>query len=765
MHNLSRYRRHLAVGASLVALMATPALAENEAPASPPADASSAGAVQGGDIIVTAQRRSERLRDVPISITAVTAETLSKAGISNTLELSRVAVGVELPLYGGFVRPSIRGISSGLSSLGDSSNVALYIDGVYQPSESGQLADMPDVQSVQILKGPQGSLYGQNAAGGAIIIDTLSPSLGKSKGLISAGYGNYNDKQLRGYYAGPLGPTLATAVSAAWHDHDGYNKDLLRGGHDKGLRSWQIRGKLLWQPSANLSFTLGAYYTKRNDSGIYTGAPYKGNSAGNAAIRNFPLAYPGVAVASKPHTFAENFIPTTNIKAWGVSLLGKIGLGDIGTLNTTTAYQKTTVFDQTDIDQSAVHIGSSQPLNVGSKAFIQELNFASNKLGRLTINAGVFFMNRQESYDPQLFNLYFGGLAYPKPIPAPGFIIGSYSRNKKSSYAVYLEASYDITDTLTLTAAGRYSYETQKAFNSIYPDPSYYPDPRGSFNFKKFTPKAVLRWKPDNNNMVYFSYSQGFKSGLVGNGRIGSCPGGPKDASCLEAPVKPEVVEAFEIGYKGRVTEGLNISAAAFQYTYSNIQVFVYNPLGGSFTQNAAKGRVRGLELEGSFKATSDLSFNFGISYLKSEYLSFPGAAAYRPKPNVAPGVPCLCGNDGYLVNAKGNRLVHAPKLTANLSVDYSHRFSAGTLGLNVNGNYDAGYFHDANNRIKTKAYGLLSAELSFAPAGIEGLRFVLWGKNLTDHDYLQSVLQTNFADAVSWSPPRTVGGRVEFAF
>jgi iron complex outermembrane receptor protein len=145
MRNISRRARTLAVGASLLVLAAAPALAQNDPVpnAPPPAATTESVSGSGGDIIVTAQRRSERLRDVPISITALSADTLSKAGISNTLELSRVAVGVELPLYGGFVRPSIRGISSGLSSLGDSSNVALYIDGVYQPSESGQLADMP----------------------------------------------------------------------------------------------------------------------------------------------------------------------------------------------------------------------------------------------------------------------------------------------------------------------------------------------------------------------------------------------------------------------------------------------------------------------------------------------------------------------------------------------------------------------------------------------------------------------------------------------
>ena len=779
MRQVNRSVRALSFGVSLLVIGAAPALAQapSDAPQSaspaPAAEAGSAG--QGGDIIVTAQRRTERLRDVPISITALNAETLTKSGITSTIDLPKVAVGVELPLYGGFVRPSIRGVSSGLSSLGDSSNVALYIDGVYQPSESGQLADMPDVQSVQILKGPQGSLYGQNAAGGAIIIDTVTPSF-KLKGVLSASYGNYNDMAFRGYVTGPIAPTVAVALSGSYEDHGGFNKDLLRGGHDTGLHSQQIRGKILWQPSPSTSFTLAAYYTNRKDSGIYTGAPYRGNSAGNATILEYPAFYGSYPAASKPHTFAENFIPTTNIKGWGVSLVGKIGLGDIGTLNTISAYQQNKVYDQTDIDESAINIGSSKPLPITSHAFIQELNFVSSKFGRFSFTAGLFFMARQEQYHGQLFNLYFGGLPYPAN-PQPDLQIGTYSKNKKQSYAAYVEGNYDITDTVTLTVAGRYSYEKQKAFNSEYPDKSMYGDPRGYFSFKKFTPRAVLRWKPDNNNTIYASYSQGFKSGLVDNGNIMSCydPVAGHAFQCLplRKPIQPETVEAYEIGYKARVSNSLNFSVAVFHYLYKNIQVFIYDPVKGTGgAENAGAGKIDGFEFEGNYKATRDLTLNLGVSYLKTKYTDYKLASVYVPATEAecnskAHGyVHAPCGNDQVsLPNAKGKRLIHAPDWTINGSIDYDHEFAAGRLGVNVSANYDGGFFFDANNRIKQKPYALLNAELSFEPAGVQGLRLVLWGKNLTNHNYLQSVLETNFADAVSWAPPRQFGGRVEFRF
>ncbi len=754
----TRQKFHVSVAMPLVLLTASPVLGQS-APATAPQAAAEASV--SDEIIVTAQRRSERLLDVPIAVTALSADTLAKAGVGNLRDLERVAPALQLPMYGGFLRPSIRGISSGLSTLGDSSNVAVYVDGVYQPTQTAAIVDLPDVSNVQVLKGPQGSLYGQNATGGAIIIDTIAPRFDFG-GRISAGYGNYDNKTVNGHITGPLGDNVAVLLSGTWTDRGGYNRDLLRGGHDKGLRSKQIRGKILINATEDISFTLAGYWSERNDSGVYTGAPFNGNSLGNRLTNIF---FPGTPVASKPHTFATSFPPDLLSKSHGFSLLGKIGIGDFGTLNTVTAYQKAKVTDIVDVDEAPVNFAEVRPLVIPERAYIQELNFVSERFGRFTFSTGAFFMDRQQDFDPSEFGLYFAPYQNFTGSPSPGFQLLSYSRSKKKSYAGYFEATYDLTDQFTLTAAGRYAYEKVKVFNNgNLKTKTLFPDPRGSQSFKKFTPRVVLRYKPSDDHMLYASYSKGFKSGFVSPGNIGKCPGGPADASCLETPVKPETVDAFEVGYKGRLADGVRVTLAAFHYKYKQIQVFIYQAPTG-FYQNAAAGRLNGFDFDLEWRATPDLHFTLGGSYVDSKYTSFPAASVYTVTPASGCAVGFPCGNTQSAQDVSGFQLERAPKFAATASVDYGYDLSVGRMGLNLSGNYNSGFPFDVNGHFRQKKYLLLNAEMSLELKAVSGLRLSVWGSNLTNHDYLQSTLPTGFSDSTSWSAPRTYGVRAEYRF
>ena len=761
------YIEKLLCAASIAALgLAMPAFAQESG--NQRAAQADDGGTSTGDIIVTAQRRDEKLRDVPISVTALNADMLSKAGVTNTIELAKVSPGVSLPFYGGFLQPSIRGISSSLAGLGDSPNVAIYVDGVFQASQSGALADLPDVESVQVLKGPQGSLYGQNAAGGAIIINTMEPSF-TLKGQLSASYGNFQDANVKGFVTGPLSDKLAISISGAFRNREGINTDLLRGGHDDGLRSHLIRGKLLWQPSDRVALTLTGFYSKRDDSGIYSGAPLNGNSLG-VAIAKLSCAFGGLAclnlpLATKPYEIALNPGADTRIKTYGFSLQGKFEIGDIGTLSTVSSYKRTDVLDLVDLDQTPVNTVGVY-LAIGERDYIQELNFTTKDMGGLTLSVGMFYMDKAETYDQNVALIYpsgAGGLfntAYPA-LPRPVFTSGAYSLANKHSWAGYAEANYQFTEQFSLILAGRYSHETSKVanttgqFNWQLGDPRLTPvaDPRGSFTFTKFTPRAVLRFKPNDNNTLYASFSKGFKSGFVNGGAVNNCTPQPV---CVDPPVNPENVDAYEVGYKGKIADILDLNLAAFHYNYKDIQVFIYDPLNVSRYQNAARGQITGFEFGAVLRASPELTLNVGGSYLDAKYKSFPAASVFNPNG---------FGNTQSSQSATGKRLMRTPEWTVNGSFNYTRKVGSVEVGAYGGISYNSGQFFDPNNRVEQKEYALVDAELSFEPDALRGARIVFWGKNLTSKAVLQSVLESGIGDAVSYSDPRTYGVRLEYKF
>ena len=731
--------------------LSPPAAAQTAAP--PPPSATEAPAVSdtptaaastgGGEIIVTAQRRSERLRDVPISIIALSGDTLIKSGVNNTLDIARITPGLQLPLYGGFLQPSIRGISSAGAGLGDSSNVAVYVDGVYQPSESGQLMDLPDIQQIEVLKGPQGTLYGQNAAGGAIIVRSVTPAFTPA-GRFSASYGNYDDKALRGYVTGPITDTVAASVAGLYEDRGGFRRDILRGGRGSGLRSELARGRLLWKPSDTISFTLGGYYTHRSDGDVYAGKPVgPGTPLGYALASLIGLTVPQADSAGET---ATNVVPKAVFTTYGFNLLGEFKTG-IGTISTVTAYGNVKVRNIVDVDYTATNVGD-EDLRINQHDFIQEVNFTSERFGRATLAAGLFYLVNREDYVPQIFNGYFAAVGDPVTVypttATPLFVIPEYATNKKRSYAAYAELTYDLTDALTVSIAGRYSYEQQRTYNGYAPG-QVTADPRNPFTFRKFTPSATARYKLDDRSNLYASYSQGFKSGFANVGDF------------VNPPVEPEVVYAYEMGYKGRPLDWLTLNLAAFHYDYKSLQVYVYVPPSGIY-ENAASARINGVDFDATLTLARDLTVTAGASVLDAKYKHYPAAGVYTPN---AFGF----GNDFVQVDASGHRLPRAPKFTANLAANYGIDTASGRFGLYVSGAYSAGMTYDAIGTIRQGRNTTINGELSFAPSALKGLRLVAWTKNLTNRHILSSVLESQFVYGGAYAEPRTFGARAEFQF
>lgn len=277
-------RHGLLFGCAIGALGAAQSARCADASNANPQAAGQANAQTVQEIVVTAERREERLRDVPMSITAVTRDAIVKAGINNTEDLSRATPDINIQFYGSFLQPAIRGVSSTGAAVGDNSNVALYVDGVYQAVQQATLIDLPDISQIEVLKGPQGVLYGQNATGGAILVTSFSPSFTPT-GRFSASYGNYDAVDLRGYASGPINDYLAASISGGYDEHEGFRTQVITGKRDRGLDSKIIRAKVLFKPTDRARITLTAYYSDRSDSATYATFPINDNTIGNLFSR------------------------------------------------------------------------------------------------------------------------------------------------------------------------------------------------------------------------------------------------------------------------------------------------------------------------------------------------------------------------------------------------------------------------------------------------------------------------------------------------
>ena len=708
----------------------------------------------GSDIIVTAQRRSERLQDVPASITALSADALSKSGVQNTAELAKTVPGITMTFYGSFLQPSIRGVTSTGANLGENSNVALYLDGVYQPQQIATLIDLPDVEQIEVLKGPQGALYGQNATGGAILVASKAPSF-TTEGLLSASYGNFDAVNVRGYVSTPISDKIAASISGGYQDRDGFRRFVINGQRDRGLNAKVVRGKLLLEPVETAKITLTGFYSNRIDSAMYAGFAINGNSIGYAASLA-GLGIPSLAVPPSPKVTSTKQFSTdpdvfTRIKSTGGSMRVEYDVG-AGTINSTTAYSHNRITYLSDADFTAVNIGVSTTDPLTGQYFTHETNFVSEKFGAFSFLVGGFYLNGNEAFHNNRFDLFV-----PTAPPTPKIVIPVSNQNArvdKEIFAGYGELTFQATDELVITAGGRYTRERQRAFTdqAIFAPgagqtkvPNLVEYPGGSVVFSKFTPRVTARYEVTPSSNVYASWGRGFKSGVINT------------TNYTIAPVKPEVIDAYEIGYKGRPLDTVRFNIAGFLYDYKNLQSVVFVPGQAYITQNAATARVKGVDFDLSWSVTPEFTLSGGGSFLDGKYRRFPGAANY---------VPTGTGHIPSTIDLSGRRMLRSPKFSGNIAANYQIETGAGILAAYGSIFHTSSYGMEPTGRLRQGAYTTADAELSFQPDAVAGLRLVVWGKNLTDKAYLASALvAAGLADGGSYAEPRTYGVRAEFKF
>lgn len=525
------------------------------------------------DIIVTAQRRPERLQNAALAATALLGSNLIDTGkVSVDSALTQVpSVRVQSASNGGQIY--IRGVGSNADSqLGDPA-VNLNIDGIYQQETEAVTSGMYDLSRIEVLRGPQGTLYGRNATAGAVNIITNDPQIGETGGAYNLQYGNYQAVSADGHVNAGLSDTFAVRAAASYQNHDGY----LSNGNDDA-NSISARLKMLWEPTSRLRVLVGGDYTHIRD-----------NAFGTVEA---PLDDSDPYYSAKPRGYRR-------INAWSVHADVDYDL-DWATLTVLGGH---TDFRKNDAnvllgDSSAVATRRTGELSSG------ELRLSSSEKSPIKWTVGTFYMTDDE---------YRAATDSPISVPADAASNPELRMATTRSYAAFANVTVPLLETLRLTGGLRYTHD-RKAANFVYTDDSGSADERSATTWESVTWKAGLEADVGPNSLAYAQVSTGFKAG----GYAQQYPAGTYD---------PEKLTAYEIGTKNDfLGKTLRVNAAAFYYTYNNYQASYPDIVGGTFalvTSNAATAKLYGGEIEINYLLTPADTLSLSGSYLHTRFGTF----------------------------------------------------------------------------------------------------------------------------------------------
>ncbi|WP_289145140.1 TonB-dependent receptor [uncultured Sphingobium sp.] len=729
-------KKKLALIACMLVGCSSGAIAQTTAgePSTQVLDTSAGQSTAGGsleDIVVTATRRSERLQDVPVAVTALTSETMQAAGLSDIRNLTQVVPGFFGGKNLGLFLPVIRGVGSSSSSAGDEANVATYIDGIYQPDPFSTYIDLAQVERVEVLRGPQGTVFGRNATGGLINVITPEPEF-ETSGNISAKYGRLrnstSDVDIRGYITGGLTDKLAADFSGIYRDTGDYIKNLLPGKDVGGIRVIDLRSKLLFQPSDSSQIILTGEFVDQKSSTNAT-QPFGTNTAGRS--------FPGYVAPTGPWQIAVNTRPILDFKRYNVALRTKFELGAVN-LETSTGYMHNRTVQITDSDASNIPLGQvdANLPGVTSESISQEIRLLSAGNGPFKWILGAYGFHLHADAGIRIFSNPTGGAT-------SGTSTFLSPNIWTTSYAGFGEGTYEVADRLFFTAGVRYTWEKREFSQNVNGVDLAFGKAHKSFG--KVTYRGALRYNFSDNANIYASYGTGYKSGVYNY------------VSTAPVPVEPETIKSYEIGFKADPLHWLRTNLSTYYYDYRNLQVQAKSPTGNTFVlQNAATAKIYGGELELTAAATPDLNIRGSVAYTHGDYKSFPLAQTFVPQPNG--------GNLGVTADVSGNQMTRSPRTSFNVGFDWGHDIGDGRISVSSNVFHSAKVYFDFANRFAQKNYTLVSGEIGYTIMD-NALRFSLWATNLTNAKVFREIRIGASSTDVTYEQPRRVGVGASYKF
>jgi len=700
-------------------LVSGPAAAQATTPAEPTS-------AQIEEVIVTAQRRSERLQDVPIAVTAIDGEALAAKGVTNTAEVFTTVPGLTFTQVIGTATPRIRGIGTAIALGGNENSVATYVDGVYYASSASSIFALSNIAQIAVLKGPQGTLFGRNATGGLIQVTTREPDQTFS-GNASASYGNHDTIGGALYVTGGVTPRLAADLAVYYNDqNDGFGRNLTTGAEVNKARDLAIRSKWLFDLGEETTLRLSGDYGRlrvagpgrRSTDGSLpaTGVPFHGDDFDTLSNANpFYRSEQGGGSAHLVHHFA------------GFDLVN------------TTAYRRATTHTLFDIDGTQAALGTSD-IRFEERQISQELQVVSSGDGPLSWTLGAYYFRSRAGYANVILDL---------PPVRQTFA----TEQKVRSPAAYAQAAYKFDPVTSLTLGFRYSGETRefegagRILTKATGVTTLPPAVAGKLSVERPTWRIALDRRLSPDALVYVSYNRGFKSG------------GFNGATFLSAqPFKPETLDAYEVGLKSDLLDRrLRFNAAVFYYDYKNIQLTSFLSPGVVNILNATSAEIYGLDVDITAKPMERLTLTAGFSYLHSRFGAYPNAQVSSPLP--------AGGNRIVSGSASGNTLPQTPDWTVDLGADYTIPLSSGSLLVSGHYFHSDGWYAEPDNRLRQSAYDILNASLTWRIGDDERVSLTAWGKNLTDEAYAATLQTQAPADVLVPAPGRTFGATVGYKF
>lgn len=734
-------------------------------------------------VVVTAQKRAEDIQDVPMSVSAVSGDQIEKRGVTNVAELARFLPSVAITQSNNNRNTTVfvRGVGTSGTNPGIEASVGLFLDGVYLPAAGPIQVNLQDLASLEVLRGPQGTLYGRNTPVGAINITTRTPQQAP-EGMLTGTLGNYGDKRIAGYLGGGLTDNLAGRISFWLADREGYEHNLFTGDDVNGSTQKGLRGRLKWEPAEDVDVHFIAYYANINS---HCCTPDVINPTGPRGIAK-PGFLAASAAAGRPfrnltdrdHVVDDDYEGRNETDSYGASLQIDKDLWGGHTLTSITAYN---AYDD-NITQLAA---DSVPLDVTrgfqrlvAEIYSQEFRVLSPADQRLQYIAGVYLFRENMTYDThstagtQATRVFAGNARV-----IPGEFNHFYYRQGTKSAAAFGQMTFNVTETFRLTGGARYSWDKKDSFIASVNSPVGTPQFRSAYPINivgdvgrdetKFTWSLGAQYELTDNVMAYVLAATGYKTG--GFNARAAAPNTPFEFDA-------ETSMNYEAGLKSTLLNGsLVLNVNVYRTTLKDFQDSLLNPVTGTgfIVGNAGERRAQGVEADARWRATRELSFTGSLAYNDAEFTDYTAGQCYTGQ--TANGTrPGSCNYNGVTPSQN-------PKWQWSLAFQWNHDLDFKDLALFAQG--DVSFTDDQfltptlDPRSFEKSYTLFGLR-----AGVEAQdgrwRLSAYGKNLSDETYylqtsphplgfLMSAGGTAAVDSfVGWyGPPRTYGVELQVKF